>query len=122
MPTGSLLFEIQGFVLLKNDSLILKEIDRPKIIDSLKSSQFTSLMMYNADSGSPVFLRVDTNRYILAGIVTSALGIKHKIIMPNHPLKYKGMQQTGVFFTNRNVIEKLIVNYLETKKRMQQVK
>lgn len=119
LPSGSLLFETQGFVL--DNSLFLKgEIDNTKIAKYkkyLNYSQFSSLMMYDGDSGSPVFLRLDVDRYILVGIVTNVLGIRHRIITPNHPLKYKGMQQTGALFTNRNSIAKMMMNYnLETKK------
>ena len=120
LPAGSLLFETRGFVLVKNESLILKDVIGGEEIakKSLKYSQFTSLMMYNADSGSPVFLRLDVDRYVLAGIVTSALGIRHKIITPNHPLKYKGMQQTGALFAHRDSIEKFIMNYNSESKKM----
>lgn len=118
LPAGSLLFETQGFVLVKNDSSIISvPSSTPSVAKSLKYSQFTSLMMYNADSGSPVFLRLGADNYILAGIVTSGLGIEHGIVTPNHPLKYKEMQQSGVIFADRDSIEKMIVNYnLKTKK------
>ena len=120
LQAGSLLFETQGFVLVKNDSLILKDVIGVDEISkkSLKYNQFTSLMMYQGDSGSPVFLRLGVDRYVLAGIATSALGIQHKIITPNHPLKYKGMQQTGASFAHRDSIEKFIMNYNSESKKM----
>ena len=111
-PAGSLLFEKQGWVLPYRPQVIGKLIeDKDKALISDADANFSSILSYNGESGSPVFARLRNGRYLFVGILTSAWQIEHEISTPGNPLGYSSMAQTGTIFAHRNPIARLIENY-----------
>ena len=113
LPAGSLLFEKEGKV-LRYDKQYFKKI-KGFYGGMPENENFTSISVFNGESGLPVFLKISDEKYIFAGIVRAGFGIEHKIPTPNHPLGYKGMQQTGAFFVHREPINRLILEYIRNK-------
>lgn len=64
------------------------------------------------DSGSPVFLKVDNGKYMLAGIASKVYGSKFPILTANHPFFNKNGYFMGAIVVDREPIERLISQYL----------
>lgn len=108
---NTLIFERQGRI------LEYREEELRKISEDKKANRnnecFSSAMTREEDSGSPIFLRKDENKYLLAGIVTQCVGIEHMIPTPGIPIGYTRMQQRGAVFVHRKPIADLIDKYLD---------
>ena len=115
LPENSLLFENQGRILFNNPSTI-KVASTDRKVDP-KNENFSSLMAYKGDSGSPVFVLLNDGTYAFVGIATTALGIDNWVETPKHPLGYEKMQQTGTYFTHQGPIDRLIMKYKPDLKR-----
>lgn len=118
LPAESLLIEAEGSV-LKLDKGKMQKYDTYKLIKPDVQS-FCSIMSYNGDSGSGVFIKIggansSESHYVFAGILTACMGIKNYIETPNHPMGYRKMQQTGSLFVHREPIHNMIANYLKEK-------
>ena len=113
LPADSLLLEKEGKVLRYDQQYFLKIKGYYK--GTPENENFTSISAFDGESGQPVFLKISDDKYVFAGIARGAVGIKHKIPTPNHPLGYKGMQQTGAFFVHREPIKRLILKYLKNR-------
>ena len=75
-PAGSLLFEKQGWVLPYRPQVIGKLIeDKDKALISDADANFSSILSYNGESGSPVFARLRNGSYLFVGMLNSACQI-----------------------------------------------
>lgn len=112
LPANSLLFEKQGWVLPYNPDLMRKSSDdTDQSLIPVKDGNFSSIMSYNGESGSPVFVRLRNGKYIFAGILTAGWQIEYYIKTPENPLGYSHMAQTGTIFAHREPIARLISGY-----------
>ena len=108
---NSLLFERQGQILEYREEELMKISEDKKA--NRDNECFSSAMTRQGDSGSPIFLRKDENKYLLTGIVTQLVSAEHMIPTPGIPLGYTKMQQRGAVFAHRKPIADLIDKYLE---------
>ena len=111
LPAQSLLLEIQGKVLKYDETYLNQKKGNHK--GTSENEVFTSVLGFSGESGQPMFVRDDEDKYIFTGIVTGGYGLKHIIPIPNNPFGRKPIQQVGAFFAHRNPIEKLVKKYVK---------
>ncbi len=117
LPADSLLFEKQGWVLPYRPEMIGKSVeDKDNSLIPAVDANFSSILSYNGESGSPIFARLRNGRYSFVGILASGWQIEHEIPTPGNPLGFASMAQTGTIFAHRNPITRLIENYSGIKK------
>ncbi len=113
IPKGSLLYEKRGKVLKIDSTHFNKKWEH---IPSIENKTLATILSYNGESGSPVFVMRSDDEYHFAGIITFGYQLKHMINTPEHPMGRTGMAQTTILFANRNPIKKLITSYLNNRK------
>ena len=114
LPPNSALFEKKGYVLPFKEKKI-RELTKP--LSSKKEYEIvSSVPVYQGESGSPVFLETNENKYYLAGIVTKTLNTGEIISTPEDPLGYMAYHRTVSFIVHRNAIYQFIKKYLSKKK------
>jgi len=110
LPAKSLTYELEGHVLPYNKKFFAKAFSEYK--SNRENRRFSTMLTYNGDSGSPVFLKADDHLFAFCGIITHSYAINHEFETPDHPLDYNGMQQAGGIFSHKEPIENLILQYL----------
>lgn len=110
------LFEKRGFVLPY--SFISKLFARhPDMSEFFRPSDLflITILGEGGDSGTPVFRKLEGDKFQLIGVLSGQWTEKNGVPMENHPFHrgYKGVQQTGAFSINNTAIREFILECIK---------
>ena len=116
LPPNSSLFEKKGLVFhfdqTKMDILTKKHPSKAEV------EILTSIVIYQGESGSPVFLEITRNKYVLIGLTTKALDLGEQIFTPGDPLGFSAYARTANLVVHRDAIQQFVQNYLTAQKQV----